>query len=82
MKGRKGKTGRKWSQNCIGICVRMNKPRWRGEYNGGVQRGVKRPLKERDEEEVEGGGGLPGSGSWFCGGVVAKGVGDEEGEVE
>lgn len=28
------------------------------------------------------GEGLPCSGSWFCGGVTAKGVGDEEGEVE
>lgn len=27
-------------------------------------------------------GGLPCSGSWFCGGVMPKGVGDEEGEVE
>lgn len=28
------------------------------------------------------GGQLPCSGSWLCGGVVAKGVGDEDGEVE
>lgn len=27
-------------------------------------------------------GGLPCSGSWFCGGVMPKGAGDEEGEVE
>lgn len=28
------------------------------------------------------GGGLPCSGSWFCGGEMPKGVGDEDGEVE
>lgn len=27
-------------------------------------------------------GGLPCSGSWFCGGVIPKGDWDEEGEVE
>lgn len=40
-------------------------------------------MSEEDREvEVAKGGCLPCSGSWFCGGVIAKGVGDEEGEVE
>lgn len=38
-------------------------------------------IEERKEMGKEG-GGLPCSGSWFCGGGVPKGVGDEDGEVE
>lgn len=43
---------------------------WRRGVYGGVERRGK----------VE--GGLPCSDSWFCGELMAKGVGDEEGEVE
>lgn len=44
-------------------------------------------VEKRREERGRGwggvnGGGLPCSGSWFCGGVMPNGVGDEEGEVE
>lgn len=39
--------------------------------------------ERRGEVEVEGvQGGLPCSGSWFCGDVIPKGEEDEEGEVE
>lgn len=42
----------------------------------------KRDGKECTEEKEEKGRGLPCSCSWFCGDVMPKGAGDDEGEVE
>lgn len=54
--------------------------KYRGQVHGLCQ-GVEMSEEERGVEEVKE-ESLPCSASWFCAAVMAKGVGDEEGEVE